>query len=244
MPIDESTGREYDESLDFSSGFLDDVDALVAESRFGVLEGYNDRDGNPQCLAILTLQPLDAKGKPDGDPIEQVWSCGSGWEPSDDGRSAIHPSGRRKFNKGCMWARLLARCMQLYPEVKFRGKGDVAGILDGLVFHWKQEKFSYGGEIGDREHLMAEKFLREQKKGRTTGSPASGPAKSGGAASAASDDDWETELTALALAEDDHKAFVKAVVANKSLTEQIRAAGKMAHVLSSKEDGFWAQARA
>lgn len=241
MPVDEQ-GREYDESWDTTTGMLDDCDGLVVSSRFGTIDKYKDKDGNLQCLAMLTIQPLDDKGRPDGEPVEQSWSCGAGWEPSDEGKVAIHSSGKRKFNRSSMYGRLCTRTAQLHPDVKFRGVTDRAGSLDGLVFHWEQEKFAYGGEIGDRDHLMPSKFIREQK---VTAAGGKGGAKGSAASSAASGGaDWEEDAATLAVAEEDHKAFVKEVLANKDLTNAIKASGRLKEVLDGKETGFWHKARA
>ena len=231
MPVDEQ-GREYDESWDPSSGLIDDVDAEIVGHRFGYVEAYKDRDGSPQCLSILTLQVLDDKGHPDGETIEQSWSCGSGWEPSDDGKVALHTSGKRKFVKTSMYARLTSRIAQLYPDVRMRGVADKVGPLVGLVFHWDNEKFSYGGEIGDREHLMPTKFLRVNEAGTKTGD---GAARGG--------DDLMDDLTALALTTDNHQAFVKALTADKPLIAKVRAAGKLREALDSTPGGAWARAR-
>lgn len=254
MPLDDK-GREYDESWDPGAGTLDECDGVIVSSRFGYVEKYNDSDGNPQCLALIRIQPLTESGRPDGEPIEQSWSCGRGWEPTDNGAAAVHPSGTRKFRRSALYSKFLSRVNDLFPDVKFRGMADRAGALDGLVFHWVNEKFNYGGNIGEREHIMPEKFLREEKVaggGTGGGSPASsGAASAPGAAtsssagaSAAGAGDWTEEATTIALTNDSHKEFIREIMANKPLVAQVRGAGKLRDVLDEKEGGFWAKARA
>jgi hypothetical protein len=225
MPVDEQ-GREYDESWDLATGLVDDVDAVVVGSEFGYRENYNDQDGNPQTLMILSLLPDGAS-----EPIEVRFSVGKGWEPSPDGRSAVRQDGKKKFIQSSMYGQLLARARGLWPDIITRGPAYQAGIFDGTKWHWKMEKIEYGGRLESREHLMPTKFLGvEQVKGVK--------------AKASANDDLIAELTALAIASDTHKEFVAAFLRDKELQNRTKEAGMLKDVLNSKADGFWAKARA
>jgi hypothetical protein len=232
MPVDEQ-GREYDESWELATGLIDDINAAVVASRFGYLEEYKDANGNLQCLAILTLQPVRQSGdnwEPDGETVEQVWSTGRGWEPTEDGKAAVHESGKRRFIRTSMYGLLLARVAGLWPDIRLRGPADRAGVLDGTVWHWAREKVEYGGRLEAREHLFPNQFL--------------GLLKAKAAATATTN--WQDDLLALALSADSHGEFVKAVLANKDLVAQLKASSdypKLRDVLDATPNGYWAKSR-
>jgi hypothetical protein len=226
MPVDEKQ-QEIDESWEFSSGLLDDVDAVVVGTEFGYRPEYVDAEGNQLPLFILKLQ---AEGS--SDVVESHYSIGRGWEVAADGRSVSKPEGKQKFVQTSAYAMLLARAAGLWPEIKRRGPTTRTGLFEGTKWHWEREKVEYGGQIGSKERLLPTKFLGVDEK-------AAAGAGGGG------QDDLIAELQALAVSSDTHKDFIRAFTGNKELQAKVKAAGGtlLREVLDGKDTGFWAKTR-
>jgi hypothetical protein len=225
--VPELTEQEIEESWEFTSGLIDDVDAKVVGSEFGYRDEYKTKDGTPLPVFVLKLQPEGGS-----DVVEAHYSLGKGWEPAPDGRSARKLEGKPKFNQSSAYAMLCARAAGLWPEIKRRGSTLYVGLFDGTVWHWNREKVEYGGEIGSKERLLPTKFIRAEAAG-------------GGAGPDGGKDDVTTDLQALAVQADTHKDFLKAFTSDKELQARVKAAGGslLRDVLDGKDTGFWAKTR-
>jgi hypothetical protein len=139
-----------------------------------------------------------------------------------------------------MYYRLLARGMQLYPDLPHRGS-KVAYNLDlwiGTRWHWKREQIEFGPRIEAREHLMPTAFIADNKTSSTSSTVSAKTAKAEG-----NDGDYLLELQALAIQHDTHAEFLSTVLKNKDLAAQVKSAGLLPNIMDKSEKGFWATAR-
>jgi len=116
-----------------SSGLpLADQDVTITKVEFRFDTSYSA----DACVAAITFQP-DEEGL---DAQEQLYSCGKGWEPLDQGASAGHTSGRNvNFNGQSNFGRFLAAAFAtdgFIDEARETGLTPMNGeLLNGCRFH-------------------------------------------------------------------------------------------------------------
>jgi len=237
--VDEQ-GREYSEDWELGSGFTDDFDGTVVNSEFGYEDKYADDEGNKQVLFIAMIQPDDGS-----DQIRQLFSVGKEFEVVDGGRGIAKPKSG-KLIKTTMYGRAVELGNKLWPDMKFRGSPLRIGPWDGTSWHWKVQEFKMRirGEERVNEHLMPTKFNKLVSGGTGAGT-ASGSAGSAGGNSGGGNagDDVRNDLKALALTNDTHQLFLKAVVGDKELNARVKAAGLTREVIDAKDTGYWIKSR-
>ncbi len=210
---------------DTETGLPNDIDAWIANARFGVKDEYAQvvqASGGESLMFLVDL--IDASGELVG---SQGYSIGTGWIPSDDGKSISHPK-RKNVVTNTMYGQLQNRVRRdLGVKMEERGLPTDAKCWDGLGFHWmQQEHDTVGGE--KKTGIMPVMVLGV--------APAVAPTVVPAAAVAGVDPALELQLKELAQS-NDVKAFqlaamkVAAVVANDGL---------MASVLDESTAGFWA----
>ncbi len=220
-----TTPRE-ESSWDTETGLPNDIDAWIANARFGQKDEYAQvvqASGGEGLMFLVDL--IDEKGELVG---SQGYSIGTGWIPSDDGKTISHPK-RKNVVTNTMYGQLQNRVRKdLGIKMEERGLPTDGRSWDGLGFHWmQQEHDTVSGE--KRTNLMPVLVLQARAAGAA---PAAAPA----AAVVGIDPALELQLKELAQS-NDVKAFqlaamkVAAVVANDSL---------MASVLDEGASGFWA----
>lgn len=114
-----------------SSGLpLADTDVVVSAMEFKFDTSYSA----DACVAAITFQPDE------GEPQEQLYSCGKGWEPLDQGASVGHTSGRAvnfngQSNFGRFWAAALA-CEGFLDDARASGLTPMnSELFIGRRFH-------------------------------------------------------------------------------------------------------------
>jgi len=217
---------------DTETGLPNDIDAWISNARFGVKDEYAQvvqASGGEGLMLLFDL--IDVGGELVGN---QGYSIGTGWIPSDDGKSISHPK-RKNVVTNTMYGQLQNRVRKdLGVKMEERGLPTDARCWEGLGFHWmQQEHDTVSGE--KKTGIMPVMVLAA----RPAGAPAPAVAPTGApAATAVVGISTELELQLKTLAQsNDVKAFqlaamkVADVVANDSL---------MASVLDESPAGFWA----
>lgn len=141
------------------SGLIDDVDAWIANPRFGVKEEYSqvvvETTGGEQKGVMLLFDLADEKGEIIGG---QGYSIGTGWEISEDGLVITHAK-RKNVVTGTLYGQLQNRVVkELGLDMSQYGLPTEALAWDGLGFHWMQiPHATVGGE--QKTGLMPTVFL-------------------------------------------------------------------------------------
>jgi len=121
------------------SGLIDDVDAWIANSHFGIKEEYSqvvvETTGGEQKGAMLLFDLVDEKGEIIGN---QGYSIGTGWVISDDGMSISHAK-RRNVVTNTLYGQLQNQVVKnLGVDMTPRGLPTEASVWNDLGFHWMQ----------------------------------------------------------------------------------------------------------
>ena len=221
-----TTQPKEESSWDTETGLPNDVDAWIANARFGVKDEYAQvvqASGGEGLMFIVDL--IDEAGDLVG---SQGYSIGTGWIVAEDGRSISHPK-RKNVVTGTMYGQLQNRVRKdLGIKMEERGLPTEAACWDNLGFHWmQQEHQTVSGE--PRTGIMPVLVLGERKPGAT-------PTPAAAAVPAGVTTALETQLKELAqsnVVKDFQKLALKMpeVVANDDL---------MASVLDEGPTGFWA----
>jgi len=222
-----TTPREQS-SWDTETGLPNDIDAWIANARFGQKDEYAQvvqASGGEGIMFLVDL--IDGNGELVG---SQGYSIGTGWIVSDDGRSISHPK-RKNVVTNTMYGQLQNRVRkELGIKMEERGLPTDGRSWDGLGFHWmQQEHDTVSGE--KRTNLMPVLVLAAKAAGAA---PAAGAAQT--APVAGITEALELQLKELAQS-NDVKGFqlaamkVASVVSNDNL---------MASVLDEGPAGFWA----
>lgn len=109
-------------------GLLDDINAVVKESRFELFDYQGKAAASPSLRMTLTLE--------DGSEASQNWSVGkvTDWQPSDDGKTLVAIGRATNLNRQSNGALLLESIVNSgFPEDKI---GDDISIFDGLEAHF------------------------------------------------------------------------------------------------------------
>ena len=214
---------------DTETGLPNDIDAWIANARFGQKDEYAQvvqASGGEGNMFLVDL--IDAAGELVG---SQGFSIGTGWIPSDDGKSISHPK-RKNVVTNTMYGQLQNRVRRdLGVKMEERGLPTEAKCWDGLGFHWMQEE--HDTVSGDKRTSLVPVLVLPAR------APGAAPAPAAGAPPvvvAGIDPALELQLKEIAQS-NDVKAFQLAamkmatVVVNDNL---------MASVLDEGATGFWA----
>lgn len=142
----------------------DDFDAWIGSALFGFRSNYTDQSGAQVPLLIWT--DLYCPDLEPGDQNEIVWSLGTGWQVSPDGKMAIPVSKRNQaggFTTTSMMGRLISRVAK---EMKVPGitlPPNYADAWSGLGFHLNRQEIHFEGgserNISDRKRLLPTSYL-------------------------------------------------------------------------------------
>ena len=219
-------------SWDTETGLPNDIDAWIANARFGQKDEYAQvvqASGGESQMLLVDL--IDEKGELVG---SQGYSIGTGWIVSDDGKSISHPK-RKNVVTNTMYGQLQNRVRKdLGIKMEERGLPTDAKCWDGLGFHWmQQEHDTVSGE--KRTGIMPVLVLAERKPGAT---PATGTAAPVAAAAVPAGVTAELELQLKELAQsNDVKGFQLAAM---KVADVVTNDNLMASVLDEGATGFWA----
>lgn len=149
-----------------SSGLVQFYTGTVTNPHFATDARYNEGVGLLMHWEMEDVVDEDGNALPD---TTEMFSVGSGWE-SDDGQSTYHASGKvdKKINANSLYGRILNRLVGeefsgLIPILEARGTEFDAGVWDGLRFEFDRETIPYGKNIGDKQHIMPVKWVKEEK---------------------------------------------------------------------------------
>lgn len=212
-------------------GFQKEGPFRIGESRYGYVEGYNDRSGDPACCLSWTSSEDEEQ--------RLIFSCGQGWEPVRGGLNVEHPDGKERFRSNSQVGRLFKRVVTELG-VDMDAYGHDADAWEGFVFDLRLETTDYGGEIGAKSRLMPAAVLETPKpKSRGKVTPLrSGPAKP--TVSKAPAPIAEKPLLAKKLSLQ-AKKMTRDEFQSWALEQELSPEVEM-DVLDDSEDGFWARA--
>lgn len=143
---------------ELESGLPNDVDAWIANAKFGTKSEYQQRVATSgvqdETSGIMFL--CDLVGA-DGELLgNQGWSVGSGFHVEDDGETLAHPI-RKNVVATSRYGQLQFRVVnELKIDMRQYGKPLKASTWNGLGFHWMLEK---------HETLKETESGREKKDG-------------------------------------------------------------------------------
>ena len=232
-----TTTDEAQSSWELETGLVHDIDAWIANARFGLKEEYASKvaetatkedEGTKGLMFMFDL--TDEAGEIIG---SQGYSVGSGWVESEDGAEMSHPK-RNNVVMTCQYGKLQSRVVKdLHVNMQDRGIPTVAAVWDGLGFHWMQEEHDTVG--GDTKTGLMPTLLLVEKDVKAVAKPAAkAAAKKTTVINEASP--LVGKLIPLA-ANLDQKAFVKAALQVDGITDDDAL---MAEVLDDGDGGFWA----
>lgn len=156
------------DTFEFETGLADDFDFEVQNAYFQYSPKLV-RGGEPQMA-------LHLEGKAEGGTFESpaqlaedtalLFSVGKGWLIVDDGARLVHESGseERRFNVSSAIARLIKSAIDVGVPLKDRGTAFETRLWLGLQVHFKRKAVQYGGEIGEKQVLVIEKYFGEAEK--------------------------------------------------------------------------------
>lgn len=142
----------------------DDFDVWIGSAMFGYRSNYTDQGGAQLPLLIWT--DLFCPDLEPGEQSEQVWSLGTGWGVSPDGKMAIPASKRNQvggFTTTSMMGRLIARVAKDLKVPGLTMAPNFADAWPGLGFHMNRQDIHFEGggsvEIKDRKRLLPTVYL-------------------------------------------------------------------------------------
>jgi len=235
--------EERNEQTDWETetGLAHDVDAWIANSKFGTRDEYARKvveTSGDQVTGLMFLCDLvDEAGEI---MASQGWSVGSGWIPSEDGSEITHPK-RNNVVGSSLYGQLQNRVVkELNVVMQGRGLPTQAKAWDGLGFHWMQEDHAtVGGEI--KPGLMPTLFLGEREEG-TLAAKKSSPASKTTTSAAKKDKGTDEEsalvvkLTKMVALFDNATDFQKAALQVSGVAADDKL---MSDVLDEGPEGFW-----
>lgn len=218
------------------TGLPNDVDGWMRDCRFGTKDEYklavtaagpDEGEGVAGLMFIADL--YDEKGELIG---SQGYSVGSGWIPSDDGKSMHHPT-RKNVVSSSRYGQLQSRVMKdLGIDMNQYGLPIEAASWDNLGFHWMLEEHETIRGKEPKTGLMPIMFLGKKAEGEA---PAPAPA---GKAPVKAESEVMTKLKALAEVSPDVKTFQKAALRIEAVATNDEL---MAQVLDDSANGFYEQ---
>lgn len=218
------------------TGLIDDYDFTIEVATFTTDSRYNDG----QTL----LLKWEGSAVTDGETLEHtvMLPCGNGWESRDAGRTAINDKGKTRFNRSSILGKVVDRCIKelgMADVLIPRGEPTSASTWEGLTFHMKREKISFGGEIGDKEREMPTAFLGAAGETKTAGP---GPSKAANGNGATDGQKIALEARVKAIAKDavDFSTFVDTVITE--IPDLINHDDIMGKVV--EQSGYWSEVHA
>ncbi len=230
---------EEKDPWELESGLPNDVDAFMANCRFGFREEYKAQvviSGGEEGAGMLFLTDLvDANGEILG---SQGWSVGSGFRTDDGGATLVHPV-RKNVVSTSRYGQLQHRVgKELGINMKQYGLPLIAATWNGLGFHWMLEEHETLKKMQDgarekKQGLMPTSFVGMSEKIRGGVATAEAPAKATGPAI---DPVLEKKLTELAQT-NAFKDFVRAAVKIQAVSGNDTL---MSSVMEDGPTGFFA----
>lgn len=148
------------------TGLIDDFDFTVDSSWFTTDASYNDGE----TLLLKLNGPTD---NPENPEVTLQYSCGNGWEASDNGKVAVREDGKkRRFNQSSGIWKLVEAAMNsgAGDVLRKRGTPMEASMWAGLKFHMKRIEQGEGQYKTTRPLPVA--FLGEAGEGSAAKAPA------------------------------------------------------------------------
>ena len=140
-----------------STGLIDDVDVAIKDAQFIY---HPDINNGETLLLKLSLLVDDADTK----EVDQLYSCGKGWETNDQGKTAEREDGNEKFKfneqtKYAKWFTAAIGC-GAGPTLAQRGTARVAAVWIGLKFHVKSvtEEYTMDNQVRETRTLLPDVF--------------------------------------------------------------------------------------
>lgn len=121
-------------------GLVDDIDALILDSRFTLYDYEGKSEKGPGLCLGLEVQPLDANGQPDGKSFAQYYSAGDKkyFTPSQDGSELVPVTDKTALNNQTNTAQFLASLITAGFPVNLLETGR-ATVLIGLKLHFMRQ---------------------------------------------------------------------------------------------------------
>jgi hypothetical protein len=218
------------------SGLPNDVDAYMANCRFGFRDEYQQQivaGGGEEGTGLMFLCDLVSEsGETFGN---QGWSIGTGWVTEDDGATIVHPT-RRNVVTSSRYGQLQNRVVkELEVSMRDYGLPTIAATWNGLGFHWMLEEHETLKEVDGvkqkKPGLMPTLFIgvSEDIRGGKV-APAQAPER-GPIVST----ELETKLMKLAQ-ENDYRTFVTMAVREPGVASNDDL---MAQVMDDGPEGFF-----
>lgn len=231
----------------------------------GATFGFNDKIGAGVICANFTFQPTEG-----GDPVEQSFSVGNGWEIAEKGDLLVTADGRpRKINSNTNFGRLIDSITGagMFADRGPACKGEVPFDTPRRASNWigtmwtvdtvqvKTTNPSTKVEGVKDAYVFTDYLGRSDDaptKGKAGGKPAGRPAASAGRGAAKpkagpdddfgiEDDDLRAALVELAATSDDHASFVEAAYD----IDGVEGDGAVEKAIYNKKPGsLWATANA
>jgi len=228
------TTEEEKGAWDLESGLPNDVDAYMKNCRFGTKDEYKlavTATGPGEGEGVAGLQFITDLYDENGELIgSQGWSVGSGWIPSDDGRSMHHPT-RKNVVSSSRYGQLQSRVMKdLEVDMYQHGMPTEAASWDGLGFHWLLEEHETIRGKEPKPGLMPVIFLGKKAEGKAPAPTKEAPGKA--------ESGEMIKLKTIAEVSPDIKTFQKAALRIEAVATNDEM---MAHVLDDSAEGFYEQ---
>lgn len=141
-----------------ATGLADDFDAIVVDAHFAPDAQYHS---GLVTLLHLTLLSDD----PDVGEQKVMYSCGSGWNSLDGGKTVVHDKKRVRFMKTSIYGRIIDRLVDdlgMGDLLRARGYAPFdAGMWIGFKAHWNREEIQFKGSGAPdaTSRLFPTKFL-------------------------------------------------------------------------------------
>lgn len=162
--------------FDLSSGLpLDGARVRTIAAEFT----YNQQYAANAVVLDITYQPLDEDGDEVGDVVNQVYSVGKNWEPTNEGQSVAHTSGKfQTFNDQTNIGRLVHHYLlargdgdaeagkaALIAEMEDRGDPSSAGFWVGIEAAMKRVEYPTQKKDSNGNPVMGGTFVIDEFHG-------------------------------------------------------------------------------
>lgn len=223
--------QEWLETWETASGLPDDFDFTVNRAYFG----KDSRYMNGEILLLIWEGVAD---DPEIGEQRIIWPCGTGWDTPDNGKTAVHERGRKKFIGSSIYGRLINRCRELgaLEVLARRGPATQASVWNGTRWHLKRETLEFGPGLEPVERLMPVKFLGVVGEAVQAAAQAQAMVQAG-----AQDPGLREKLALLARQSPDYQTFFRAAMA---LPGVVNDSVLLQEVMDETERGFYARHRA
>ncbi len=221
------------------SGLPNDVDAYMANCKFGTKDQYEQQivaGGGSIGMSLMFMFDLVSE---DGELLGNAgFSIGSGWQTEDDGETVVHAT-RKNVVMSTRYGALQSRCVkELGINMREYGIPTVAKTWEGLGFHWMLEEHQTLKKLEDgsyemKQGLMPTTFIGVNEAIRGGEGVAEKPDKTSGPKIS---EDLEEQLTKIAQ-ENDYKSFVKMAMKVEGVAKDDDL---MSSVMDEGPNGFFA----